>query len=359
MTTMPQPASTQVTVGVDTHLEVHVAVVKDQLGRRLATTSVATTSAGYAELLGWATQFGPVEAWGIEGTGSFGAALSRFLRAHGQVVVEVNRPDRAARRRWGKSDSLDAEAAARTAQAQQGSMPKAGDGLVEMIRVLGVARASAMKARTQAINALKALVVTAPEELREQLRTLSTVRLVKTAAELESGAATDPSAAAKLAVQLLARRYQALTAEIMTLDAELDRLTATAAPKLLARFGIGSDSAGALLVAAGGNPARLRSDTAFAHAVWGLTVGGLLRQGPPPSPEPGWRPPSQRRVVPDRGRPPTPRPANQGLPGPPHPRGQVQEGSHPLLKALCRPRSLRRPPRQPPTTAGGPLLTLS
>jgi hypothetical protein len=121
-----------------------------------------------------------------------------------------------------------------------------------------------MKARTQAINALKALVVTAPEELREQLRTLSTVRLVKTAAELESGAATDPSAAAKLAVQLLARRYQALTAEIMTLDAELDRLTATAAPNLLARFGIGSDSAGALLVAAGGNPARLRSDTAFA-----------------------------------------------------------------------------------------------
>jgi transposase len=167
MTTMPQPASTQVTVGVDTHLEVHVAVVKDQLGRRLATTSVATTPAGYAELLGWAAQFGPVEAWGIEGTGSFGAALTRFLRAHGQVVVEVNRPDRAARRRRGKSDSLDAEGAARTAQAQQGSMPKAGDGLVEMIRLLRVARASAMKARTQAINALKALVVTAPEELRE------------------------------------------------------------------------------------------------------------------------------------------------------------------------------------------------
>ena len=197
MTTMTQPASTQVTVGVDTHLDVHVAVVKDQLGRRLATTSVATTPAGYAELLGWAEQVGPVEAWGIEGTGSFGAALTRFLRAHGQVVVEVNRPDRQARRRRGKSDALDAEAAARTAQAQQGSMPKAGDGLVEMIRVLRVARSSAMKARTQASNALKALVVTAPEELREQLRTLSTLRLVKTAAELESGAATDPSAATR------------------------------------------------------------------------------------------------------------------------------------------------------------------
>jgi transposase len=123
-----------------------------------------------------------------------------------------------------------------------------------------------MKARTQAINALKALVVTAPEELREQLRTLSTVRLVKTAAEaeLEPGAATGPLAAAELALGLLACRYQALTAEIGTLDDELDRLTAAAAPNLLARFGIGSDSAGALLVAAGGNPARLRSDTAFA-----------------------------------------------------------------------------------------------
>jgi transposase len=264
MTTMTQLASMPVTVGVDTHLDVHVAVVKDRLGRRLATTSAATTPAGYAELLGWAEQFGPVDTWGVEGTGSFGAALTRFLRAHGQVVVEVNRPDRAARRRRGKSDPLDADAAARAAQAEQGSMPKAGDGLVEMIRALRVARSSAMKARTQAINALKALVVTAPEELREQLRTLSAVRLVKTAAELEPGSVTSPLAAAKLALRLLARRYQALTAEIGTLDAELDRLTATAAPKLLALFGIGSDSAGALLVAAGGNPARLRSDTAFA-----------------------------------------------------------------------------------------------
>ena len=264
MTTMTQPVPTRVTVGVDTHAEVHVAVAKDAFGRRLDATSVATTPAGYADLLDWAQRLGQVEAWGIEGTGSFGAGLTRFLRSRGQVVLEVNRPDRQSRRRRGKSDPLDAEAAARAAQARHGSVPKAGDGLVEMIRVLRVARASAMKARTQAINALKALVVTAPEELREQLRTLSTVRLVKAAAELESGAATDPSAAAKLAVQLLARRYQALTAEIGTLDDELDRLTATAAPNLLARFGIGSDSAGALLVAAGGNPARLRSDTAFA-----------------------------------------------------------------------------------------------
>ena len=179
MPTMTQPASTQVTVGVDTHLEVHVAVVKDQLGRRLATTSVATTPAGYGELLGWAQHLGPINAWGIEGTGSFGAGLTRFLRSRGQVVVEVNRPDRAARRRRGKSDPLDAEAAARAAQAHQGSVPKAGDGQVEMIRSLRVARTTAIRARTQAINALKALVVTAPDELREQLRALSAVRLVR------------------------------------------------------------------------------------------------------------------------------------------------------------------------------------
>jgi transposase len=263
MTTMPQPVPTRVTVGVDTHADVHVAVAKDAFGRRLDATSVATTPGGYRALLGWAQRLGEIDAWGIEGTGSFGAGLTRFLHGHGQVVVEVNRPDRAARRRRGKSDPLDAEAAARTAQAHQGSVPKAGDGQVEMIRVLRVARATAMKARTQAINALKALVVTAPDELREQLRTLSTVRLVQTTAALEPGPVTTPLAAATLGLRTLARRYQLLSAELTILDAELDRLTRAAAPRLVALFGVGSDSAGALLVAAGDNPDRLRSDAAF------------------------------------------------------------------------------------------------
>ncbi|MFL6269736.1 MAG: IS110 family transposase [Actinomycetes bacterium] len=264
MTTMPQPVPTRVTVGVDTHADIHVAVAKDSFGRRLDAISVPTTPAGYAELLGWARRLGQPDAWGIEGTGSFGAGLARFLRAQGQVVVEVNRPDRQARRRRGKSDPLDAEAAARAVQAREGSIPKAGDGQVEMIRSLRVARASAIKARTQAINALKALVVTAPAELREQLRGLSTVRLIQTTATLEPGPVTTPLAAARLGLQTLGRRYQALSAELSTLDAELDRLTRAAAPKLLARFGVGADSAGALLVAAGDNPERLRSDAAFA-----------------------------------------------------------------------------------------------
>jgi transposase len=263
MTTMPQPVPTRVTVGVDTHADIHVAVAKDSFGRRLDAISVPTTPAGYAELLGWARRLGQPDAWGIEGTGSFGAGLARFLRAQGQVVVEVNRPDRQARRRRGKSDPLDAEAAARAVQAREGSIPKAGDGQVEMIRSLRVARATAMKARTQAINALKGLLVTAPAELREQLRDLPAVRLVRTAATLEPGPVTTPLAAARLGLRTLARRYQALSAELRVLDAELDRLTRTAAPKLVALFGVGSDSAGALLVAAGDNPERLRSNACF------------------------------------------------------------------------------------------------
>jgi transposase len=260
---MTQPVPARITVGVDTHAEVHVAVAKDSFGRRLDAISVPTTPAGYAELLGWAQRLGPINAWGVEGTGSFGAGLTRFLHHHGQVVVEVNRPDRQTRRRRGKSDPLDAEAAARAVQAREGAIPKAGDGQVEMIRSLRVARATAMKARTQAINALKGLLVTAPDELREQLRELSAVRLVQTAAELEPGPVTTPAAAATLGLRSLARRYQALSAELTILDTELDRLTVTTAPKLLALFGIGSDSAGALLVAAGDNPDRLRSNAAF------------------------------------------------------------------------------------------------
>jgi transposase len=257
-------AAQPVTVGVDTHLDSHVAHANDQLGRRVGTRSVPTTPTGYQDLLAWARGLGQPIAWGVEGTGSYGAALARFLAANGQVVVEVNRPDRQARRRRGKSDPLDAEAAARAVQAGQATVaPKAGTGQVEMIRSLRVARQTAIRARTQAINALKALVVTAPDELREQLRALSAVRLVQTAAELEPGPVTTPAAAARLGLRSLARRYQALSAELTILDAELDRLTVTAAPKLVALFGVGSDSAGALLVAAGDNPDRLRSNAAF------------------------------------------------------------------------------------------------
>jgi len=261
---MAHPAPRQLTVGVDTHLDVHVAHAKDHLGRRVATTSIPTTPTGYQDLLAWARGLGEVDAWGVEGTGSYGAALARFLAAQGQAVLEVNRPDRSARRRQGKSDPADAQAAARAVQAGEVTVvPKAGDGQVEMTRSLRVARASAVRARTQAVNALKALLVTAPAELREQLRGLPAAALVRAAAGLDPGPVTSPLAAAMLALRILARRHQALSAEITTLTTELDRLTAKAAPKLVALSGVGQDSAGALLAAAGDNPGRLRSEAAF------------------------------------------------------------------------------------------------
>jgi hypothetical protein len=193
MTGMAHPVAPQLTIGVDTHLDLHVAHANDQLGRPLATIQIPTTPAGYAQLLAWAHELGEPIVWGVEGTGCYGAGLARFLAANDQVVVEVNRTDRQARRRQGKSDPLDAQAAARAVQAGQARVvPKAGDGQVEMIRCLRVARATAMGARTQTINTLKGLLVTAPAELRQQLRGRTATRLVQTAAALEPGPITSP-----------------------------------------------------------------------------------------------------------------------------------------------------------------------
>jgi transposase len=168
---MADPQPPRVTIGVDTHKDLHVAAARDQLGRQLATTIAPASSAGYAQPLAWAQALGQVQAWGVEGTGSYGAGLARFLATHHQQVLEVNRPDRATRRRRGKSDPVDADATARTVQAGEATgTPKAQDGTVEMLRALRVARQTAVKARTQTINAIKALLVTAPTQLRRLSR---------------------------------------------------------------------------------------------------------------------------------------------------------------------------------------------
>ncbi len=256
----------RVTVGVDTHLDVHVAAAKDQLGRNLATLQAPASPAGYSQMLGWAQGLGEVEQFGIEGTGSYGAGLARFLTGEGQVVVEVTRPDRAGRRRNGKSDPADAEAAARSVQSGDATgVPKAGNDQVEMIRVLRVARSTAMKARTASANALKALVVTAPAALREELRALSVVRLVRTTARFRvAGDVADPTAANKVALRALARRYEGLEEEIKALDVQLALLVEAANPELLATYGVGPEVAGILLVTAGDNPERMRSEAGFA-----------------------------------------------------------------------------------------------
>ncbi|MFF7242072.1 IS110 family transposase [Streptomyces collinus] len=263
---MLNSSGTSVTLGVDTHAGVHVAVALDQLGR-LGTLTVSSTPAGYASFEAWVTGLGTVEQVGLEGTGCYGAGLSRWLRQHGHRVVEVNRPDRQTRRRRGKSDVVDAEAAARAVQAGTATAtPKSGDGAVEMIRAVRVARRSAMKARTQAVNQLKALIVTAPDVLREHLRGLHRMELIRTVTRWRPGAEPDTlTTVTKLAMQSIAHRYLQLDDEISELDRHLQRLVTRAAPELMAVKGLGAETVAALLVAVGDNPGRLRSESAFAH----------------------------------------------------------------------------------------------
>jgi transposase len=290
VTTIAQAEPVWVTVGVDTHRDLHVAGARDQLGRRIGTTLIPTTPTGYQQLLDWARHLGEITAFGIEGTGCYGAGLTRYLRGMGYRVIEVNRPDRATRRRKGKSDPVDADAAARTVQAgDQTGTPKAGTGTVEMLRVLRVARQTALKARTQATNALRALLVTAPPGLREQLRGLSKTILPRAAAALDPGPGrlASPTAATMLAMRSLGQRHAALTAEISALETQINRLLTKHATPLLAQFGVGPDSASALLLAAGDNPQRLHSEAAFAalcgaspvEASSGKTIRHRLNRG--------------------------------------------------------------------------------
>ncbi len=264
MTTIAHPDGVRVTVGVDTHCDTHAAVALDHQGRRIGDLDIPATKRGYQQLHAWAVRLGTVEAFGIEGTGCYGAGVARFLQGEGHLVLEVIRPNRQTRRRRGKSDRTDAEAAARAVQSGEAAgVAKSGDDRVEMMRVLRIARITALKARTQAINALRALVVSAPVDLRDQLRHLSAPALIATAARLRPGGEATPLAATKEAMRSLARRYQALDDECETLEARLTELAAATAPALVDMFGVGPDVASALLIAAGDNPERLRSEAAF------------------------------------------------------------------------------------------------
>jgi transposase len=256
-----------ITLGVDTHKDIHVAVALDGLGKRLGTLSIPTTAAGYEELVDWANGFGPLEGVGIEGTGSFGAGLSRFLQAEGTKVLEVVRPKRRDQYRSGKSDPIDAELAARAVLAGTATtQPKGADGQVEMIRTLRVTRRCAVKARAQSVNQLKNLLITAPEGLKSELWGLSTAKLVAKVSGFRLGAnPSDVQAATKFALRSVARRHQRLSEEICELNEQLDRLVAEAAPELVALEGVGTDTAASVLIAAGEDPERLKNEAAFAH----------------------------------------------------------------------------------------------
>ena len=255
-----------VTGGVGTHAGTHVAAVVDQVGRVLGTESFPAGADGYAGLLAWLRGHGVLARVGVEGTGSYGAGLARFLASQDVPVLEVPRPDRQRRRRRGKSDAVDAVSAAIAAlSGEDCGTPKSGDGAAESIRALRVARVGAMKARTQAGNQLRDLITTAPERLRAELSHLSTPRRVRAAAAFTCGDAADPAEGAKAAMASVARRWQDLDTEITRLEAVLEQLVArVAAPEYLALTGVGYLSVAALIAAAGDNPGRIRTEAAFA-----------------------------------------------------------------------------------------------
>lgn len=256
----------RITGGVDTHLDVHVAAAVNEFGAVLGTASFPTTAAGYRQLLAWMSAFGQVVLVGVEGTGSYGAGLSRFLHRQGVSVVEVDRPNRQRRRLSGKSDPIDAISAARAALGGTANgAAKTRDGNVEAIRVLRVAKISAHKARTQAINQIHSLICTAPDELRDKLRALPTLALIDACANLRPGSAGDVTAVTKTTLRSLARRVHHLDDEIADLEALIKPIVTATAPALLSHSGVGPDTAAALLVAAGDNPGRLRSEATFAR----------------------------------------------------------------------------------------------
>jgi len=257
--------TTPVTGGVDTHKDTHVAAVLNAVGVVLGTAEFPTTPAGYRRLLTWMRGFGDLTAVGVEGTGAWGAGLARHLTSQGVRVIEVQRPNRQFRRRHGKSDTADAIGAARAVQSGEADgAPKTADGSVEAIRLLLVARRSGIKARTQAANQMHAVVTTAPAELRTTLAGLNTKQLVERCARFHTAPATTPVGAARRTLRLLARRWQALTTEIVELDAVLDDLTAELAPTLRELPSVGTQTAAILLLAAGDNPDRLEHERSFA-----------------------------------------------------------------------------------------------
>jgi transposase len=255
----------EITLGIDSHLDQHAAAALDAIGRLLGTISVPATAAGHEQLLTWASSFGLVTRAGIEGTGCYGAGIARFLQAAGVEVIEVTRAARADRRHLGKNDPLDAQAAARVVLAGTATAtPKQRNGIVESIRLLRAARRTAVKARTQAVIQIKAILVSAPDVLREELRPLKTRQLVDRCANARPGAGRDPLTVTRRVLRSIARRHRVLDAEIAALETELDELVALAAPRLLAEHSVGRETAAKLLTLAGDNPDRLRSDGAFA-----------------------------------------------------------------------------------------------
>jgi transposase len=262
----PEPVI-EIVGGVDTHRDTHTAAVIDTFGRRLGDRQFPATGVGYAALLAWLRGFGLLLLVGIESTGSYGSGLAGYLAGQQVEMVEVDQPDRRARRLRGKSDPVDADAAARAALARtRTGIPKDHSGTVEAIRNLRVARRSAVSQRADCIRQIKMLLVTAPDPLRDRLRHLPTTALMASCARLrpDLDRIDQPEQAAKRSLSSLARRWHDLSDEIASLDTLLEPLVKKANPTLLTLPGVGTDVAAQMLITAGQNNQRLRSEAAFA-----------------------------------------------------------------------------------------------
>jgi transposase len=268
-------AATGVIGGVDTHKHTHYAAVIDVQGRLLGHDEFPANKVGYQALLGWLRSHGEVVVVGIESTGNFGAGLTRLLTDAGEAVVEVNKPNHQARHLDGKSDRLDAEQIARSVLAGVGTAtPKSKSGPVEVIRMLRVARASAVRARTQAFNNLFHTMISSPSPIRDELVEFTKRTFVNACLALEPETEDllelidDPDrlviASVKLTLRDLARRWKALDAEARALSRQIAALVEHTAPSLVELFGISSELAAQFLMTAGDNPQRIRNEAAFA-----------------------------------------------------------------------------------------------
>ncbi len=252
--------------GVDTHLDVHVAAALDPVGGLLGTEGFGAEPAGYKAMLEWLQGFGQVTKVGMEGAGSYGAGLARFLRRQGIEVLDVDRQSRQQRVKHGRSDPIDAVEAARAALAGRAAEPKSMDGAVEAIRVLVVAKRSARQARSKALTQIRHLSYSAPDQLRCRLKGLTIPVLVAEAMSFRPTRSPDSvTAATKVSISSLAHRIRAFDTEIAHLDELIGPLLTAVAPELLSLRGVGPDTAASLLIAAGDNPERLRSEAAWAH----------------------------------------------------------------------------------------------
>lgn len=255
----------EVILGVDTHLDIHMGVLISNTGKLLGELTAETNTAGYHKLLTWAQSFGMLKQAGVEGTGTYGAGLAQVLRDHGVAVYEVNRPDRSRRRLQGKSDPIDAENAARAVLAGRATaIPKEQSGVAEALRITSVARRSAVKAKTQAINQLRSLLVSAPDDIRARLWRSKPEACVAGCARLRSLGETPRLKTLMISLRALAKRWLVLAEEIKEHDRVLDELTQQHAKRLRQQFGVGPQTAAVLLSVAGDNPERLKNEAALA-----------------------------------------------------------------------------------------------